>query len=503
MRRAVPYLFIAIAVLIVFGSAVNAPFHYDDHALLVDPAITSPDGWLTVWRPEQSRPLTYFTFWLNYRLGGADPSGYHAANLALHIGAAWLLLTVLLRYVPVETALIAAFLFAVHPIQAEAVMYIFARSTLLAAALTFAAFLAWSHRRRWLAVGVFALALLAKEEAAAFPAVLALLYIAGERDPADRAPIASMFTLALAAVARVALLTATVPGSGAGPAAGVSPLDYFLTQGWVILRYLRMLAVPAGFTVDPAIAVMADWRGVLCWLLLAALAYIAWRDLGRSLSSLWLLAGLALLMPTSSIFPANDLAADRRMYLPLLGFATVAGLLLERTRFPALLPALVVLLGVLGWARASAWDSEAALWEDAVRKAPEKVRPRIQLSRAVPPRDAIGHLLEARRIAPADPAIASELGRVYLELGNPSQALTEFGRAVAANPGDALALNNRGVALEALGLRDHAIADFRKALDIDPCLYDARINLSKTDSTPAPAPARCRFTRAQQAELRR
>ncbi|MEZ5354076.1 MAG: glycosyltransferase family 39 protein [Bryobacteraceae bacterium] len=496
MRRFLPYLLLVCAVLLTFGSALRAPFHFDDRALFADSAITSPGGWISVWRPEQSRPLTYFTFWINHSLGGQNPAGYHAVNLALHALCACLLLVCLSALIPRQSALIAAFLFAVHPIQTEAVMYVFARSTLLTTAFCLAALFAWTRQRRWIAVILFAFALLAKEEAAAFPLVLLLLHLAGRRETRDRAPIACMLALAAAAAGRVAILAAVIPGSGAGAHAGISPLDYFFTQGYVILRYLRLLAIPAGFSVDPALTPMPDWRGVIAWIALAGLAWIAWRDLGRSLSSLWFLAGLVLLIPTSSIFPAADLAADRRMYLPLLGFAPVAGLLLERTRYPVLLPALIVACALFGYARAQVWRSEAALWEDAVRSAPGRIRPRIQLARALPPRQALEQLFEARNVAPDDPAVASELGRVFLEMGNPSQALAEFGRAVAANPNDALALNNRGVALVALGLRDHALHDFRKALEIDPCLFDARMNLAKTGEK-TPLPADCRFSNRQ------
>ena len=53
--------------------------------------------------------------------------------------------------------------------------------------------------------------------------------------------------------------------------------------------------------------------------------------------------GLVLLLPSSSILPAADLAADRRMYLPMIGFATAAALLVQRAR-PAVLGAMLVLL---------------------------------------------------------------------------------------------------------------------------------------------------------------
>ena len=164
-------------MLFSFGRAVNAPFHFDDYALLVDPVIQSPAGGLEVWRPMQTRPLTYFTFWLNWRLGGFDPIGFHAVNLAIHIVSSFLVLLCLRRLMPERAAFIAAFVFAIHPVQTEAVVYVFARSTLLSSCLAFAAFLSWLRGRHWMAVAWFAAALLAKEEVAAFPVFLGLLHL--------------------------------------------------------------------------------------------------------------------------------------------------------------------------------------------------------------------------------------------------------------------------------------------------------------------------------------
>ena len=489
-KNLLPYLLLSAAVLFSFGRALQAPFHFDDHALLLDRAIVSPGGWLGVWRPAQTRPLTYFTFWLNYRLGGANPIGYHAVNLAIHIVSSFLVMLCLRRLMPARAALIAAFVFAIHPAQTEAVVYVFARSTLLSSCLAFAALLCWLKGWLWRAVPCFALALLAKEEVAAFPVFLALLHVTISANRKERAPITAMLVLALAAVARVAIVAATTPGSGAGAQSGVAPLDYFLTQGYVILRYLQLLVVPVGFTVDPEIELVADWRGALCWAAIAFSVFVAQRFTGRARAGFWFLAALILIAPTSSVFPAADLAADRRLYLPMLGFSAIAGLLLERTTYPVLLNAGGIVLAMLSFARTDVWTSEVRLWEDAMQWAPSKARPRVQLARVSPPGQALDYLLEAKRIAPDDALVASELGKAFLERRQASEALSEFGRAVALRPGDALALNNRGVALLMLGIREHAVTDFAEALKVDPCLEDARRNL-RLAGVPTASPEGC------------
>jgi tetratricopeptide (TPR) repeat protein len=462
------------AALAAFGASLGSGFHLDDYAIFSDPVLTSPSGWLGVWSWRQTRPLTYLTFWLNYQTGGQDALGYHILNLLLHLGAVLLAYECLRRVLPERAALAAAALFAVHPLQAEAVNYVWGRSIVLAALLCFGALLCWITDRPWTAVACFAAALLAKEECAAFPLVLAML----PARPRGRSPIAVMLGLAVAAGARVIYAAAVTPGAPAGFQAGISPWRYLLAQGPVILRYLRLLIVPYGFTVDADIHVPAVWVGVLAWTGMAGLAVLLWRY-RRHTGAMWLLAGLILLIPSSSVFPVADLSADRRMYLPMLGFAAAAGWLLTRVRTAALAAAVAVVLTGVSVGRTQVWMTEERLWREAVRRAPEKVRPKIQLARAVPAAEALELLAGARRLAPYEPAVAAETGKILLSEGQAAAALEEFGRALALDPRDARNFNNRGVALDALGQTEAARQDFERALRIDAGLTEARQNLEK------------------------
>jgi hypothetical protein len=292
-----------------------------------------------------------------------------------------------------------------------------------------------------------------------------------------------MLALALAAGARVIYATAVTPGAPAGLQAGISPWKYFLAQGVVIPRYFRLMIVPYGFTVDPEIHVPPVWLGLLGWLAIAAVALWIWRR------SPWLAAGLLLLLPSSSIFPAADLAADRRLYLPLFCFATAAGVGLTRLKWPAprtsalgspaLGATMAAVLALVSVTRTYVWASDARLWREAVRRAPDKIRPKIQLSRAVPAAEALELLAQAAIQSPYDPAVAAETGRVFLDERQPDAALREFGRALALDPRNAQNFNNRGVALEELGQSEAARMDFEHALTLDPHLAEARENLEK------------------------
>jgi protein O-mannosyl-transferase len=465
-------LILLAAALAAFGASLGSGFHFDDYAIFADRFLTSPTGWLDVWSLRQTRPLTYLTFWLNFQLGGTDPLGYHVVNLALHLGAVLLAYECLRRMTGERAALLGSAIFAVHPFQAEAVDYIWGRAIVLATLLSLAALLAWLAGRRWEAVAWFLAALLAKEEVAAFPIALLLF------DRKHRAPILAMLGTAAAAGFRAIYATAVTPGAPAGFQAGITPAQYLLAQGPVILRYLRLLIIPYGFTVDADVHPPQLAWGLAAWALVMALAAAAWRFRGKDRWGLWVMAGFILLLPSSSIFPAQDLSADRRMYLPIVAFATAAALLLARVRRPVGAVA-AVLLAAIAMARTQVWMSERALWSEAVQAAPQKVRPKIQLARALPPAEALALLAKARDLAPANPEVATETGRVLMAGGKTAEALAEFGRALALDPKDARNFNNRGVALAGLGQIDAAREDFSRALAIDPGLQEARENLKR------------------------
>jgi tetratricopeptide (TPR) repeat protein len=145
--------------------------------------------------------------------------------------------------------------------------------------------------------------------------------------------------------------------------------------------------------------------------------------------------------------------------------------------------------------------SEESLWTDAVEKATGKLRPLIQLARAVDAQRGLEILERAKRMTPDEPRISSEEGRIYLAMGKPGDALVEFGRALALAPRNADALNNRGAALLALDQKDAARQDFERALAIDPCEFNARLNLLHLGIA-KPLPAICKFSPEQMEVLR-
>ncbi|HYO84030.1 MAG TPA: hypothetical protein VES20_21685, partial [Bryobacteraceae bacterium] len=336
-----------------FGPGVLGTFVLDDFALSTISHAT--------------RPLTGLTFLLPHNAGL-----HHGINIVLHLLSVAVAFRVFPLLLPERAALIATGLFAVHPAMGESVNYIWARATLLMTLFCLLCLDAWLKQKPWLATAFFVLALLSKTECAALPIVLSLLR-------RDRRPVALMLACSLTAGAAVAYIASTTPGSQAGAQSAYTTLEYLSAQGSAIARYLRLYVFPYGFSIDPSVSL-----DVGMWLVVAAAA---------ALRNRWLLFGLIVLLPSSSIFPADDLAADRRMYLPGVFFAAAAAQYLQR------IPASVIVLAVLTFAslqRTLLWNDPAGLWADAVHRAPELVRPRVWLARVGPADEARHHLLHAQ-----------------------------------------------------------------------------------------------------------
>jgi tetratricopeptide (TPR) repeat protein len=285
------------------------------------------------------RPLTVFSFSIEYSLWQAWAPGFRSINLLLHALNGWLVF--LLARGLLASPLAAwgtAAVYLAHPVQTEAVVSIVGRSELLAAAFFFSAWLAFRNGRTGLACAAYLLAALAKESAMSFPAV-ALLDMA-LRDGGVRRLIHAwrrFAALALVGVGYLALRSYVLGGLGVPPAGqytrGAWTWDErWLTSGRVFLEYLRLLFVPVQVTGDYdfnsiPIAHARDWDAWFGLLLVAACiscAVLVART--RQHVSLGILFFFAALLPVSNwVMPIALLMAERFLYTPMFGFSLLAG----------------------------------------------------------------------------------------------------------------------------------------------------------------------------------
>jgi len=502
---------------LAYARVLDGELQFDDlpgivqNAALRDPGRLLGAPFLRAWLAG-GRPLTDLTFALNVAVGGLTPWNFHLTSLLLHLAAtalAFAAARALARLAGAPradgVALAAAGIFALHPLQSQAVSYVVQRGEVLASALSLGALLLLLAAERralrgtaWWAVGgaavLLALGLAAKPVAVVAPA-LWLLSMAVLPGPTARTTLAGWPRRALAAVplaAVAALFTRGAVDATAGSAdaglglPGLGPWTYLLTQRRVVATYLRLALLPVGQSVDwdvPRSSGLLEPAGLTAGLLLLALLAGAvamdWRGrrldgpgagAGRlaALGLLWFFVALA---PTSSALPLVDLLMEHRCYLGLLGLALSAATLAERVLdrwpgpgAPAAAPAGVgiawLALALALFARNAVWETRRALWTDAVAKGPALARPLVNLAQAVAQSgDAAGAVALARqaraRLAPGDLDARLRVDEAeatfLLEAGRPAEVRALLSPVIAAGEPTARLLALQGAALAQSG----------------------------------------------------
>lgn len=471
----------AFAAVLAAAAAAHLPsqfngFVWDDLTFIIGnpvlrearsiPAIfTNPETLGTGAVNPYYRPLTTLSFLIDTLLWGELPAGFHATNLLLHLGVCALLLAVLRRLLSSGAAFVGALLFAVHPAHAEPVAFVSARADLLCAFFVLAAFLAWMHygetgSRAALALAPLAYfaALLAKIAAGLYPAVFALYGLLFFR---RRPRLWELLPFAAGAIGFLAISNAVLDMvTWPDP-----PLALRVaTAGPVILHYVLMTLAPSHLSVfhDLPVRTSFDATVVGAWTVVTASVMLAAACARRApraaLGLAWFLAGI---VPVSGLvtllYPA--IAADRYLYLPLLGAALVAGAGLQQAaglrlaapfRRLATVTAALALLALAGstMARGRLWRDPVTLWERAVVEAPR--HPYVLNSLGVAytsvrrGEDALRALLGALELNESNPDTHLNLASLAFLRDDVETAAQHTFRALELNPGSARAYGYLG-----------------------------------------------------------
>jgi protein O-mannosyl-transferase len=349
---AVAALVVGLLTCIAYGNSFDGEFVMDDISeIALNPAMEQlfpPWKAMFVGRLLPARPLPYLTFAVNSMLCGPHPFGYHVFNLVIHVTSALALfsfarLTFLSPRLngvygdraTILAAIIATF-WAVHPLQTQAVTYVYQRIESLTGMFCLLALMAfaraaardWSTRWQICCIMSTAAAMSSKENAVVLPLLIASYdwLFCGEglagftRRRWFYAGLAATWVI-------LGLFLASQSGRyGEFQRPAHDPIAYALTQPRVILHYLRLAAIPSPLCFDYIWRTAETWSEFLPSLvyLLVLLAVTA---AGAARQRPWSWLGLAFfltLAPTSSVMPVVALAAEHRMYLPLAAFvATV------------------------------------------------------------------------------------------------------------------------------------------------------------------------------------
>jgi tetratricopeptide (TPR) repeat protein len=451
------------AVLVVgallYAGSLGAPFVFDDFPAVVDNALLrAPVDVAALFRYMPARVVATGSFALNLALGDA-PASLRVVNVAIHLMTAALVFALVLlllertrgsRPVDALLATAACAIFVAHPLQTQAVTYVWQRVASLAGLLYVAAlvlhFMAM-HRRaegepwRGLLAAALAAGLLGmftKQTVFSLPfAVVALTWATGGRQR-----LLDERTGWLAWVPMIAIIPLTIVAFGDMQVADIkatgermrSPVEYFLTQWQVIALYWRLTFVPVGQSLihdlpTGSLSSWTTWASGLLHVVVIAGAVVVRRRL--PLLTAGVLLFYVALAVESSFVPLADEAFEHRLYVALAGVAlALIGLAdaridakqprwaTEAARAPLLLVAVGLAvaapLGLLTLQRNAVWSDPVALWRESAERAPGSYTARLNagivLIRAEQAAAAVPHLQAAHRLRPQETAAALELG---------------------------------------------------------------------------------------------
>lgn len=534
-------LVIAALALVPYLNTLSNSFVLDDNIIIVDnPLIRdlgnvgtmfTTDYWSRGQRnssldPGLYRPLTVFTYAVDFRLGKLNPAGYHLVNVLLHAATSVLLFIIGgALFGSVAAAFAAAAIFAAHPVHTEAVTDIVGRAEVLAAVFYLLAF--WFGRLprsdpapfsasraagSMAAAAVFyLLGLFSKETAATLPAVLLVddwlrreefLGGAAGRKFSSVPPlgfVAGRYAL-FAAAAGVYFLfrhhAVPAPSNIWIGWVGVTGGQRILTASRVLMEYIGLLIFPYTLTAEYPkqaipIAVSLFEPGVLLSILLwGALGYGLWRlrnERALLFSAAWF---FITILPISNLFfPIGVGKAERILYLPSAGFCLCAGWLYDRLEAKFVwkapvalaLAAILIVFSLWTWSRNFEWKDDLALAVSTLKIYPTAPlmsnRAGVEYHKRGNKEKAIPYLEQATREQPDSSVYRINLAEAYNAEGRAEDAIREF--RIAQNLGAKTAESHAGLgaAYYAAGRIDEAIPELKESVRLNPENSGTRSNL--------------------------
>ena len=516
-RRWIIGLFFVCTFLVYAASLQNAFVRWDDGLLIYEnPAIRSitPSSLKTIFTsydPELYIPLTFLTYQIDYLLGGAHAFLYHAQNLFWHtlnaLLVAWFV-TLLSRRG--WAGILCGLVFALHPLNTEAVAWASARKDVLSSFFLLGSLIAYLYyraepRRRMytISLAAFALGLLAKVTILTLP-VLLLLVDWRERRVWDRRMITEkipFFALTIA-FAIIAWIGKT------GVLASSTLTEKILMAPVSIVFTLQKIFLPVGLSVlypftgalspgNPAVFVPAVILTVI--LILTLLSLRRTREVFFGMTFF-----LITVSPTLFNFAKGNalyFASDRYAYVPSIGILFLIILLAAHLRERSLkwrnavhwsCAIVLCLFAMLSFRQSLVWRNSESLFENALAHYPDSFVAENNLGNSARYRGE-----EAQAIASYERAlkIMEETGRkgpgllraqsktlanrasAEREQGDLAKAKATYDRALTFDPENTTALLGLGIIAGLEGRSADAESLYRRALAIAPDASTAHLNL--------------------------
>jgi tetratricopeptide (TPR) repeat protein len=519
-RMILSLLILTGTVIFTFGGVIDNQFlNWDDQAEIFDNTHLNPVTWEGLawnWTNTQMTlymPVTY-TVWggvASIAPRDADrhlqPRAFHALNLCLHLVCAWLVFGLIVQlWKRILPALIGALLFAVHPIQVEAVAWASGMYTLLSAALSLLAIIAYltysaergKARFFWLATLLFVLAMLSKAASVSVPVMIIALdvLVRGRSFKRSLLPMALWCLIALPIVIAAKhfqdLGSITLPPVWTRPIIALDAMGFYLRKILLPVHLIPDYGRNPAWVVRHAIPVLISVAIAMVAIIIAFAARkkAAWITAGLSLMFAGVLPYLGL---TAFDFQYVSTVADRYAYVAMIGAALLAAGAAARSRAASGLLLITILVWIpLSRAQCRHWHDTRRLFSFVLAVNPDSLVSHnifgyfeAQQDRFDPAR---AHYLKALQVWPEDAVIHFNLGNLDLRQAakQPADrqqllddAIEHFSLAVKyAPPRFSMYRNALGVALAQQGNLQAAFNEWSRTIADDPNCVDAHNNLA-------------------------
>ncbi len=497
---------LALLTVVAYLPALRNGFIWDDNDHFTEnPAMIRPDGLQKIWSSlsvSRYYPLTLTTFWIERRLWGLNPLGYHAVNIALHALCA-VLVFLLLRRLNVRAAWVGAALWAVHPVNAESVAWATELKNIQSAVFFFLSllcFLRFERRRLggWYALSLitFAAALASKPSTVVLPLVLLLLawWQRGRVRRQDFVCAVPFFALALA-MSALTIIEQSGHVARAPHDWSLAPMERLILAGRALWFYLASIVWPVNLMfVYPRWTLNANPLTSLLPLLgVVVVGVTVWRlracPAGRA-SVFALGYFLVALLPVLGFFDIYyfrySFVADHFLYLASLGavalVASGAAVLLPGKWIQAGMSTIAIaLLGTMSFRHCQIFRDDETLWRDTLARNPQAAIARNNLGIIFDARGQFRQGAEQYRkalaIKPDYLEARSNLGLALTELGQYQEAEQQLVRAVQIKPDFSKAHYCLGKLYYRMHRLDDAAYQYEAAIRSEPGLSEAHYDL--------------------------
>jgi len=497
LTGALPFIVLSILTGVIYFNTLHNGFVFDDLPLIqgskILPSLDNPRSIISVFTQKKGyRPVRTLSYAIDYHISGLNPISYHISNIIYHTITAFFVYLVTLSMVSNRiSALCAAILFAVHPVQTDSVAYLAGRRDILSGLFFFMGFYGFLTYRKTnrlifapLIMIAYLLSIGSKEIGVTLPALFFIFDLVNQTLPGKKGlnprPLSSLtgaikstvikhpyfygffVTGALAfSYYKVFINSPSHQYAYYGDSIWVT----FLTVGRILVHYIQLLLFPVNLVADysydafPLSVSLFEWSTLSSFLLLVGIGVFIITMITRkkwiAFGGIWF---FVTLLPVCHLIPHHELLAEHYLYIPSYGFFLMVAIaitaLLQGKRYVPLtlflFASVIILLSVRTFDRNRDWKDSMTLWGKTVKTVPACARAQ------------------------------NNLGVEYLFAQKYTEAIEHLSAAIQIKPDYAEAYNNMGLVYKGKGLYDRAIGFFTKAIMLRKSYYDSVYNLANT-----------------------